>query len=44
MPNCLICKTEFEPFVDEIKQKVQTQYLDDVKDKNNIQPENDYLN
>ena len=40
----VVTEEEFEPFVDEIKQKVQTQYLEDNKEKNNIQPENDYLN
>ena len=33
---------ELEPFLEEMKEKVQTQYMEDVK-YNNL-PENEYLN
>ena len=34
---------ELEPFIEEIKEKVQIQYMEDVKE-NNVPSENDYLN
>lgn len=34
---------ELEPFIEEIKEKVQTQYMQDIRD-NNVPTENDYLN
>ena len=34
---------ELEPFIEEIKEKVQTQYMQDIRD-NNVHTENDYLN